>query len=236
MSSKINYMDIDYILLDFAGTIVTYEPSTMDIVYDFLTKLGCIKDHNELGALIYKTNYILCNKLGINYYTSDDIFWHTAISLLKGHLIESFSGVAEELVDVLRKFRKSGQFDVRIDFNALDLISSTGIQMALLSNWAPTLPQYCEELGVARYFRFILASEGIGIAKPNPAAFHFAVRKTGLSLSQVMYIGDNYYIDYVGATHAGLCALLIDDKGWYQKFNCNKINSLSEVLNFIRGK
>jgi HAD superfamily hydrolase (TIGR01549 family) len=62
--------------------------------------------------------------------------------------------------------------------------------------------------GVAKYFDFIIASEEIGVEKPNPLVFKFLMKKIKESPENTVYIGDYPIKDVAGAKKVGMKAIL----------------------------
>ena len=54
-----------------------------------------------------------------------------------------------------------------------------GYRLGVISNWDSNLPEMCRAWGIAPFFDFILASWGVGYAKPNPRIFQEAVHRAG---------------------------------------------------------
>lgn len=85
--------------------------------------------------------------------------------------------------------------------------------------------------GLAPYFDSIILSEEIGINKPKPEIFRYALNKTGSERKSSVMIGDNWSTDIEGAKNCGI------DQIWFNPAN-NKntdftptyvINSLLEL-------
>ena len=53
-------------------------------------------------------------------------------------------------------------------------------------------------------FEFVIASCEYGIRKPDKRIFDLALKKAGLTASEVWYCGDTFDLDIVGAYHAGI--------------------------------
>ncbi len=53
----------------------------------------------------------------------------------------------------------------------------------------------------------IVDSTIVGVAKPDPAIFSFALEVLGVKAERVAYVGDSYANDVVGATGRGHCSL-----------------------------
>lgn len=61
-----------------------------------------------------------------------------------------------------------------------------------------------ELLGVDRLVDFVLVSEEFGVAKPDPAIFHEALRLAGVGPEEAIFVGDSVEFDMAGARAAGI--------------------------------
>ncbi len=66
-----------------------------------------------------------------------------------------------------------------------------------------------EALKISQYIKYMVTSEETGIEKPAPAMFRFALRKIGLSVKDVIMIGDNKAKDIEGAEAIGIRAYYV---------------------------
>ena len=64
--------------------------------------------------------------------------------------------------------------------------------------------------GLDAYFSCVLASEGIGIRKPDPAIFRMACEQTGVPPAFALHVGDSPESDIAGARAAGFAAVLLE--------------------------
>jgi HAD superfamily hydrolase (TIGR01509 family) len=82
--------------------------------------------------------------------------------------------------------------------------------LALVSNYdhPPYTHRLLHQLGLSRLFDAIVISGEVGVKKPDPAIFSFALRKTGLQPSEVAFVGDSEE-DVCGALAAGISPILI---------------------------
>jgi putative hydrolase of the HAD superfamily len=71
-------------------------------------------------------------------------------------------------------------------------------------------------LDIRNYFDRIIISSDVGVKKPEQEIFLLACNLLGSVPSNVVYVGDNYQIDIVGAAEAGLKAV------WLNKFLINE--------------
>lgn len=64
-----------------------------------------------------------------------------------------------------------------------------------------------EKSGIHAFFREIITSECVGVKKPNPKVFEFALGKAGAKAHQSVMIGDSYEADVMGAINSGMRAI-----------------------------
>lgn len=61
-----------------------------------------------------------------------------------------------------------------------------------------------ERLGLALLMDLLIISEEVGLAKPDPAIFHLALRRLQVRPGRALYVGDSPEYDLAGAQAAGL--------------------------------
>jgi putative hydrolase of the HAD superfamily len=76
-------------------------------------------------------------------------------------------------------------------------------------------------------------SHVIGYAKPDPRIFTDAIAALGLSPDRIAYVGDSYVNDVGGARAAGLVPLLYDPFDDHAEYDCERLGSLHELLDFV---
>ena len=59
----------------------------------------------------------------------------------------------------------------------------------------------------------MVVSEALGIRKPHPAVLRAAVRAVGLAPAEVLFVGDTFAEDVLGARAAGVDVVWIDAHG-----------------------
>jgi REG-2-like HAD superfamily hydrolase len=112
----------------------------------------------------------------------------------------------------------------------LSALRDRGYRLGVISNWDGNLPDMCQEWGIAPFFDFILASWGVGYAKPNPLIFREAVRRAGVSPDAILHVGDNFGADVRGAQAAGLGAVWLNRQSLAVPDSCTAITSLDQLL------
>lgn len=104
-------------------------------------------------------------------------------------------------------------FEDVVESGILDHLKRRGIVMGVVSNWDSRLPQILDNLGLAGYFKFILASTVVGSAKPDRKIFEEALRRSEVDAGEACHIGDELNADFHGASRIGIQGILIDRLG-----------------------
>lgn len=68
-----------------------------------------------------------------------------------------------------------------------------------------------QKLGLAFYIDWLVTSEEAGEEKPSKKIFHLCAQKASCEMADIIYVGDSYKKDYVGASNAGMTAI------WYNQ-------------------
>lgn len=84
------------------------------------------------------------------------------------------------------------------------------------------------------YFCTIVTSESVGVKKPNPKVFNFALEKANAQNTSSIMIGDSIEADIEGALSVGMQALHANfEKEKVKNVNFNSITSLSEIKLYL---
>lgn len=67
--------------------------------------------------------------------------------------------------------------------------------------------------GLDRYFRKVVLSDDLGVLKPRPEIFHFALSATQSQLEESLMIGDSWENDVTGAHGVGMHQVFYDVQG-----------------------
>lgn len=93
---------------------------------------------------------------------------------------------------------------------ALRNARDAGLVVGVISNSNGSVQRALEIAGLAAHLQFVIDSSVVGITKPDPRIFELGVRAAGTAPEKTVYVGDSYFVDVVGAQHAGLGAVLFD--------------------------
>lgn len=101
--------------------------------------------------------------------------------------------------------------------------------LGVISNADGQIARVLDRCGIADCFHSITDSARVGYEKPNPAIFHAALASIGADAGHSLYVGDFYSIDYLGATRAGMKAILFDVCGAYRDRDLPRVESLEQL-------
>ena len=91
-----------------------------------------------------------------------------------------------------------------------------------------------EHSGLRNYFTEVITSEEAGANKPDPAIFHYAMKRANATAETSLMIGDNEEVDIEGARLAGIDQVLFDFADEQQDSVATyRISSLAQLADFL---
>jgi putative hydrolase of the HAD superfamily len=88
-----------------------------------------------------------------------------------------------------------------------------------------------EKSGIHKFFKQIITSECVGVKKPNPKVFEFALNKAGAKAHQSVMIGDSYEADVMGAINSGMKAIHFSQED--KNNEVQRITTLVELKKYL---
>jgi len=98
---------------------------------------------------------------------------------------------------------------------ALDAVRAQGVKVAIISNSEGMLERLFTDLGILQHFDLVVDSGLVGVEKPDPRIFRFALERFAVSADRALHLGDVFATDVLGARAAGIRHALIDPYGHY---------------------
>jgi HAD superfamily hydrolase (TIGR01549 family) len=111
----------------------------------------------------------------------------------------------------------------------LQELRGQGLRLACVSNNDGRLQAMVEAQGWADCFDVLVDSEKVGVSKPDPRIFGYALEGLGLQPRQLLHVGDYYSTDVVGARRAGVEGVLYDPEEAYGPLDCPVVHDLREL-------
>ncbi len=139
--------------------------------------------------------------------------------------------IADDIYDTYQDPSHWGAFD---DVPAtLTRLAEAGLRMGIVSDWGHGLEAILLELDVGAHMEFLVASARLGVAKPDPRVFEFALERANVAADRCVYIGDTYVKDIMGARAAGIAAVLLDRRRDMPPVDCPVVHDLFGLLRLL---
>ncbi len=236
--------NIKTVIFDLDGTLRHNVPSADETQFNFAVSLGITNsnDCRRKGARWTHCYWAQSDELAKDIEKFDVLekpFWD---NYCRRYLLALGvpNGEASDLGPKLAQ-RMEGGFNPQSkvfpeDFETLGSLRKAGYTVGLISNRSNPCTEELVELGLAPYLDFAYVAVEVGAWKPDPVIFDRAIENTGSSPEQIVYVGDNYYADIVGAKNAGITPILLDRSNIFSDADCKIIRRLGELNSILIPK
>jgi putative hydrolase of the HAD superfamily len=124
---------------------------------------------------------------------------------------------------------------------ALRELAARGVRLGVVSNAEGTVEARLRELAICQVgpgpgveVEVVIDSHCVGVEKPDPAIFDFALRVMDLDPARCLYVGDSVRNDVLGSRAAGLLPVLMDPEGFPGPGDCASVRRLDEIAKLLR--
>ncbi len=227
MSIKHVFFDLDHTLWDFE----TNSAKAYEICF--------IENHIDIDLKEFLGKYIDINFNYWKLYREEKV---TKEALKYGRLREAFDAInftisdalinqiAVKYLEYLPKFNTL--FDGTIEI--LEYLQPKYKLHIITNGFSEVQHHKMEQAGIKQYFTELITSESVGVKKPNPKIFNFALNKASAKAHNSMMIGDSFEADIQGAIHVGMRAIHFNPEA--KKFPIHhkyEIMHLNEIKKYI---
>ncbi len=143
----------------------------------------------------------------VNYDASDDLINVLAIKYIE--IMPNFNHLFEGTFDILDYLKE--KYQLHIITNGFEEVQSRKMKSS----------------NIDHYFNQVITSESVGVKKPNPRVFEYALNIANASKENSIMIGDSIEADIEGALNFGLKAIHCDFE------NTGDINTLFDTVNSL---
>ena len=140
----------------------------------------------------------------VNYDASDDLINVLAIKYIE--IMPNFNHLFEGTFDILDYLKE--KYQLHIITNGFEEVQSRKMKSS----------------NIDHYFNQVITSESVGVKKPNPRVFEYALNIANASKENSIMIGDSIEADIEGALNFGLKAIHCDFE------NTGDINTLFDTV------
>ncbi len=225
------------VIFDLDGTLRHNVPSADEVQFNYAVSLGITNslDCRRKGARWAHYYWAQSDELSQDIDKFDRLerpFWNnyaTRYFMSLGVSEEGAADLGPKLAQLMDE-NYSPQSQVHAeDFDTLGALQESGFTVGLISNRSNPCHEELEELGLSTYLDFAYVAVEVGAWKPDPAIFDRAIQETGSSPENIIYVGDNYYADIIGAKKAGINPVLLDPGKVFPDAECTVVKSLGDL-------
>jgi putative hydrolase of the HAD superfamily len=124
---------------------------------------------------------------------------------------------------------------------ALTALATVGVPMGVVSNASGQVEAELRRSGICQTgdgigaeMRVIVDSHVVGVAKPDPGIFDFALPHfSDIDRSRIAYVGDSVIMDIAASSAAGLHPILIDPYGDHEGADFERISSVEDIVDWF---
>ena len=195
-------------LLDYANTVVQFDRPQIEAIHDALAAhlsrtVGPI-DAPALGAVM--------DRVCVAQPLSEDMRELTPREQMRRIVHEAFGlpfhADDAVVVDADRVYQEEFLASLCVDATTLDALARIRgrVRVGIVSNYpcGASLRRSLAALGIADGLHPVVISGEVGWCKPHPRLFAAALEQLGLPASAVVFVGDSWASDMVGAHAAGM--------------------------------
>ena len=228
---------VDAVLFDAGGVLVTPDPAQTAIA---LSPLGGTLDHARHVRAHWAGIAALEARLLADGHDTIDVpdwtLYRRAFAATAGVPAEHLDDAIAALAAIFSSYLWTHPLAEAVA--ALARLHRAGVPMGVVSNATGQVEHMLRYRGVCQVGAgagvpvvCVVDSQVVGVAKPDPAIFTFALDALGLPAERVAYVGDSVINDVGGALAAGMVPLLFDpfdDRA--QLEGVERLRSLHELL------
>jgi len=118
-------------------------------------------------------------------------------------------------------------------FGVLSELKNRGFRLGVISNWDPSARLILDRHNLTGLFDSIVISSECGCEKPSREIFRKAMEELSAGPEESLYVGDNYYDDFIGSRRAGMDCRIINrfgTRGVEELTDCRIIPDIRALL------
>ncbi|MBD09462.1 MULTISPECIES: YjjG family noncanonical pyrimidine nucleotidase [Winogradskyella] len=149
----------------------------------------------------------------INVDVEDDMINHLSVAYID--YLTTFNHLFEGALDILNYLRD--KYELHIITNGFDEAQERKMHNSNIRN----------------YFKTITNSEMVGVKKPNPRIFNFALDSANANPDESVMIGDSLEADIEGAHNIGMETIYFDYRNLNNSNGYKRVTTLKSIENYL---
>jgi putative hydrolase of the HAD superfamily len=226
--------ELDAILFDAGGTLIDAIPSRETVFSKVLARHGKKADPKRVASLIAKADGVFDSEFAMQDGENEDALWSKY-----DHFILDELGIGGDRANLTKDLSTAwSEITPRVESwicypeteSVLEILKKRGFKLGVVSNATDLVRRVFDNLGLTKYFDFLVISDEVGARKPSPKIFHLALGMAGTSPGRSLFVGDKLAVDVAGAKRVGMNAVLVDRVNAFPDARCLR----ERDLNFFR--
>ncbi len=229
--------EIDAIMFDVGGTLVDLSPPKEEIFRRVLARNGFQVPLMSVAKAVAEAEKAFDGQGAVVDGVDEGPFWKRYDQFVLDRLgavvdLEAFSReLSKEFESMLDRAESWAEYpDAR---PLLEDLKGRDFKLGIISNATDLVDRVLDHLDLAKYFDPVVVSYAVGVRKPDRRIFQIAAERVRAAPNRMIYIGDKLAVDVVGASRAGLNAVLLDRMSVYEDASCLRIRSLSALRHYL---
>ena len=226
MAIKHIFFDLDHTLWDFESN----SRKTFSYIFD--------KNNLDIKFDDFMAVYQPINHEYWKLFREDKV---SKADLRYGRLKESFQAINYKSDDALIHLLSEQYITYLADHNdlfentfvVLDYLQSNYKMHIITNGFEEVQYRKLKNSNLLPYFDEVITSEKVGVKKPNPRIFQYALDITGASSDESIMIGDNFEADILGAKKMGMQVIFCKFNGEIATEKVASVDNLLELKNFL---
>lgn len=229
--------EIDAVLFDAGGTLIDFRPPRAVLFAEALEANGLEIDPEAVNRAMVRADGHFDKEFALLDGKDEAWFWRKYDSFIAQEL--GFRGDMEKLeADLSARFDKVvpevKSWVAYPDAQpTLEGLRKRDLRLGVVSNATDLARKVLDNIGLSKYFDFMILSDEVGVRKPSPGIFDIALKAAHTRPNRALYVGDKYSVDIVGASRVGLHAVLLDREDIYPNADCIRARDLGFFRRFF---
>jgi putative hydrolase of the HAD superfamily len=218
------------VVFDCADTLVHLDPPREVIFRDAAAEAGLDLQLDGIARAYELVDFAVKIKSSeLRYAATRSAFYHAYNAALCAAL-----GIRQSLEALnpvlIRRFSERRHWVAFED--AADTLRVIGerVPVHVLANWDDGLDDVVRRAGLREFVHVVAASAALGAEKPDRACFDAFLTRNALVPTRVLYIGNEYIADVIGAREAGMTPVLVDRNNRLPAADCWRIQTLADLI------
>jgi putative hydrolase of the HAD superfamily len=224
-------------MFDAGGVLWDLKPSHEELFSRTLASRGFDVEPEELRTAIRKAERLMDNEFAALTGTGESEFWRDFDAIVLRELStdadpEDFSSeLSDEFRSVLGEVESWVPYPDAVP--TLEAARNRDFKLGLISNATELARRVLRNLDMERFFDFVVISEEVGVRKPDPRIFQMALKMANTRPERSLFLGDKPATDAMGATRAGMMAVLVDRNDVFPDSPFMRIRTLDTLRRFL---